>query len=323
MARIIGESLPSIPWQDRPDNSRDAVWRYDANPVIDRDAVQGSNSIFNSAVVPFNGGFAGVFRVDNRAREMRMHTGFSDDGLNWRITPEPLTFDNPPSGMGGSAWMYDPRVCKLEGRYMVSWCNAYREIYPTVGLAWTDDFVRFEQLENAVLPYNRNGVMFPRKINGEYYLLSRPSDNWHTPFGDIFVSRSRDLVYWGKHRLVMAVGGGWQSLKIGAGPIPIETDEGWLLFYHGVLRSCSGYNYSFGAALLDLDDPTRVIARSHDYLIAPREIYECVGDTPNVCFPCAALTDADTGRIAVYYGCADTCTGLCFTTLDAVLKDIC
>jgi beta-1,4-mannooligosaccharide/beta-1,4-mannosyl-N-acetylglucosamine phosphorylase len=179
-------------------------------------------------------------------------------------------------------------------------------------------------LENALLPYNRNGVMFPRKINGKYMMLSRPSDTGHTRFGDVFISQSPDLTYWGEHRHVMSPSevSAWQSTKIGAGPVPIETDEGWLLLYHGVLTSCNGFVYSFGAALLDLEKPWKVIARGSNYLLAPQTIYECVGDVPNVTFPCAALADGDTGRIAVYYGCADTVTGLCFGQLDEIIGSI-
>ena len=109
-------------------------------------------------------------------------------------------------------------------------------------------------------------------------------------------------------------------LKIGAGPIPIETSEGWLLFYHGVLRSCNGYVYAFGSALLDLDEPWKVKFRSGPYLISPREPYECMGDVPNVCFPCAALHDPATGRVAVYYGCADTVTGLAFGYIPEIIE---
>jgi beta-1,4-mannooligosaccharide/beta-1,4-mannosyl-N-acetylglucosamine phosphorylase len=104
----------------------------------------------------------------------------------------------------------------------------------------------------------------------------------------------------------------WQCTKIGAGPAPIETAEGWLLFYHGVLTSCNGFVYSFGAALLDLDRPWQVIARSRPYLLSPQMSYELSGDVPNVTFPCAVLADGDTDRIAVYYGCADTVTSLAF-----------
>jgi beta-1,4-mannooligosaccharide/beta-1,4-mannosyl-N-acetylglucosamine phosphorylase len=202
----------------------------------------------------------------------------------------------------------------------VIWCNNYHGY--TIGLGYTEDFERFVQLENAFLPFNRNGVLFPRKIGGKYMMLSRPSDNGHTPFGDIFLSSSPDLIHWGCHRHVMRPNGGWQSTKIGAGPIPIETREGWLMIYHGVLTSCNGFVYSFGAALLDLDQPWKVLYRTHPYILNPRVPYEMVGDVPNVTFPCAALTDAPTGRIAIYYGCADTVTGLCFAQVDELIDFI-
>ena len=99
---------------------------------------------------------------------------------------------------------YDPRVTWLEDRYYVSWCNSYNGHGPTIGLAWTHDFRSFTQLDNAFLPFNRNGVLFPRRIGGAYAMLSRPSDNGHTPFGDIYYSESPDLVHWGRHRHVMA-----------------------------------------------------------------------------------------------------------------------
>jgi beta-1,4-mannooligosaccharide/beta-1,4-mannosyl-N-acetylglucosamine phosphorylase len=112
----------------------------------------------------------------------------------------------------------------------------------------------------------------------------------------------------------------WQSTKIGPGPVPIETDEGWLLIYHGVITTCNSFVYRMGCAILDIDQPWKVKYRSKYYIMAPYEYYECVGDVPNVVFPCAALADADTGRIAIYYGCADTVTGLAFTTVDDLVK---
>jgi beta-1,4-mannooligosaccharide/beta-1,4-mannosyl-N-acetylglucosamine phosphorylase len=107
----------------------------------------------------------------------------------------------------------------------------------------------------------------------------------------------------------------WQAVKIGAGPAPIETDEGWLLFYHGVTSTCSGFVYSIGAAILDRDDPSVVRHRCANFLLTPEEWYEERGFVPNVVFPCATLTDAATGRIALYYGAADTYTCLAFTTV--------
>jgi beta-1,4-mannooligosaccharide/beta-1,4-mannosyl-N-acetylglucosamine phosphorylase len=209
-------------------------------------------------------------------------------------------------------------VTWLEDRYYVTWCNGYHG--PTIGVGYTFDFQEFHFLENALLPYNRNGVLFPRQINGKYVMLSRPSDRGHTPFGDIFLSQSPDLIHWGEHRFVMAASGGWQSTKVGAGPIPIETPDFWLLFYHGVLTSCNGFVYSMGAALLDLEQPWKVRYRSAPYLLSPQTLYECVGDVPNVAFPCAALVDGPTGRIAIYYGGADTVTALAFARLDEVVE---
>lgn len=322
---IAGEALPNIPWQERPEGSREVMWRYDSNPIIGRYALSTSNSIFNSAVVPFKKGeynFAGVFRCDDTNRRMRLHVGFSRDGFKWDINEEDVKFSGADAEVANWVYGYDPRVCKIEDKYYVTWCNGYHG--PTIGVASTTDFETFHQEENAFLPYNRNGVMFPRKIDGRFAMLSRPSDTGHTAFGDIFYSESPDLTFWGRHRHVMAPApfeqSAWQCMKIGAGPIPIETSEGWLLIYHGVLRSCNGYVYAFGSALLGLEHPWKVIARSGSYLISPREPYECMGDVPNVTFPCAALHDSETGRIAVYYGCADSVTSLAFGYIDEIVE---
>lgn len=320
--KIAGRPLPEMPWEERPAGSGAVMWRYSVNPVIPRNLLPDSNSIFNSAVVPFGDGYAGVFRVDDTNIRMTLHTGFSKDGLHWELSPEPLRFECAIPEVGQWDYGYDPRVCMIDDRYYVTWCNGYHG--PTIGIAWTDDFRTFHQLENAFLPYNRNGVLFPRKIDGRFAILSRPSDTGHTPFGDIFYSESPDLEFWGRHRFVMGPSdfakSAWQSCKTGAGPVPIETSEGWLLFYHGVHRTCQGYNYSFGAALLDLEQPWKVIARTGPYLLHPETIYECTGDVPNVCFPCAALADSRTGRVAVYYGCADTVTGLAFGYIPEIIE---
>lgn len=309
-----------IPWQERPADSHDVVWRYSANPIVQRYAIPSSNSIFNSAVVPFGEGFAGVFRCDNRRVQMNIFAGFSRDGIHWDINHEPISFVGGNTDMIESTYKYDPRCCRIEDRYWITWCNGYKGM-PTIGIAYTTDFQTFYQCENAFLPFNRNGVLFPEKIGGRYCMLSRPSDNGHTPFGDIYLSYSPDMKYWGEHRLVMSTTpfeeSAWQCLKIGAGSVPIRTDEGWLLFYHGVIRTCNGYRYSMGAALLDLVDPSRVLHRSMNYLLAPAAPYELAGDVPNVVFPCAALTEGD--KVCIYYGAADTCIGMAFARISEVI----
>ena len=317
---VVGAgALPGIPWEDRPAGHTRPVWRFSRNPVIPRDLLPTSNSIFNSAVVPFDGGYAGVFRCDDWTRRMQLHRGFSKDGLGWEIDPEPIRFEGDDRELGTFVYGYDPRVVRVEDRYYVTWCNWYHG--PTIGVAWTTDFETFHQLENAFLPFNRNGVLFPRRIGGRFAMLSRPSDDGHTPFGDVFYSESPDLCFWGRHRHVLGtVPNSWQATKVGAGPVPLETSEGWLLLYHGVLTSCNGFVYGAGVALLDRDEPWRVVARAAPHVLAPETPYECVGDVPNVVFPCSMLCDSATGRLAIYYGAADTVTAIAFAYVDELVR---
>ena len=195
--KIAGSNQPDMPWEDRPAGSKEVMWRYSANPIIGRHALSTSNSIFNSAVVPFKKGkynYAGVFRCDDTNRRMRIHVGFSVDGLRWEIEESDFRLEGADAEIGQWVYGYDPRVAKIGDKYYVTWCNGYHG--PTIGIAWTDDFETFHQLENAFLPYNRNGVLFPRKIGGRFAMLSRPSDTGHTPFGDIFYSESPDMEFW-------------------------------------------------------------------------------------------------------------------------------
>ena len=275
MAKIIGPAIPNIPWQDKPEGYKYPVWRYDGNTVITRDNLYGANSIFNSAVVPYGDGFAGVFRVDNLSRDHTLVVGYSKDAINWELE-EKVIFRG-----------YDPRLCEIEGKYYLSWVNLTPH-GTTIGIAYTTDFKEWTQLEDACYPVARNGVLFPRKVNDEYLLLIRPCDRGHTPYGDIYLSHSKDLTYWGKHRFVMSPVKNWEMTKVGAGPTPIELEDGWLMFYHGVLTSCNGFTYAMGVAILD----------------------------------CAALADSESGKIAIYYGAADTSVALAFTTVDEVVEFI-
>ena len=112
---------------------------------------------------------------------------------------------------------------------------------------------------------------------------------------------------------------GQSPSRVGAGPTPIETDEGWLVLYHGVLTSCNGFVYSMGVALLDLEEPWKVLGRGRDYVLSPQVPYEQVGDVPNVVFPCAALVDPVADRVAIYYGGADTVVCLAYGHLSELV----
>jgi len=319
--KIIGESnIPNMPWEDKPANLGEGqvLWRYSQNPVIDRNPTKTCARIFNSAVVPYNGEFIGVFRADSITGAMELHMGKSKNGIDWDIEDKKIDWVDEDGKPFTPGYGYDPRLVKIEDEYFMMWCTSFAGS-PTIGLGKTKDFKTFVRLENAFLPFNRNGVLFPRKINGNYMLLSRPSDAGHTPFGDIFLSESPDMTYWGKHRVVMSKGGGWEWVKIGAGPIPIETSEGWLMFYHGVSGTCNGFVYSMSAAILDRERPSKVLYRAQPYMLTPEMDYETVGFVPNVAFPVATLTDAATGRIAIYYGAADTYVAVAFGYVDEII----
>lgn len=321
--RIIAPAVDNMPWQDPPkEGGRNTpLWRYSENPIIDRNPIPGVARIFNSAVMPYGGEFIGVFRGEQTNGVPYIYLGHSRDAIHWEFDHEKIPFVDEAGKPFMPLYAYDPRLVKVEDTYYIIWCQDFWGA--SIGMARTTDFKTFTRLENPFIPYNRNAVLFPRKINGNFMLLSRPSDSGHTPFGDIFLSESPDMVYWGKHRHVMSRGDEWwESLKIGGGAAPIETSEGWLLFYHGVSGTCNGYVYSIGGAILDINEPSRVLYRCSDWLLTPEKWYEERGFVPNVVFPCATIHDSDTGRIAVYYGAADSYVGLAFGYTDEIIDYI-
>lgn len=315
-------SIPNLPWQDRHGSGSELpLWRYEHNPITKRNPISNVARIFNSAVLPYKDGFVGVFRGETTATMPAIYLGRSRDGIHWDYDDKPIPFIDADGKTFMPRYAYDPRLVKVEDAYYILWCS---EFYgPAIGMAVTKDFQTFIRLENPFIPYNRNAVLFPRRINGMYTMLSRPSDSGHTPFGDIFLSQSPDMEFWGKHRHVMSPGKDWwEATKVGAGAAPIETDEGWLLFYHGVCRTCNGFVYSIGGAILDSEEPSRVRYRCKTFLLTPQEEYEERGFVPNVCFPCAAIVDDDTGRLALYYGAADSYVALAFGYVDEIVDYI-
>ncbi|WP_346968239.1 glycoside hydrolase family 130 protein [Clostridium disporicum] len=320
--KIYGDAVKNMPWQEKPEGFEGVVWRHNNNPIIDWNPTKKSARIFNSAVLTYEDGFIGVFRADHKNGRPQLHLGRSTDALNWDIEDEEIHWVDEQGNDYQPSYAYDPRLVKIDDTYYIVWCCDFGGA--ALGLGMTKDFKTFVRLENPFIPFNRNGVLFPRKVNDKFLLLSRPSDSGHTPFGDIFLSESPDLVHWGRHRRVMTKGGQgwWQGTKIGSGATPIETSEGWLMFYHGVSGTCNGFVYSMGAAILDKDNPSKVLYRTRDYLLTPEKEYEITGFVPNVAFPCATLQDPETGRIAIYYGAADTYVAVAYAQVDELVKYI-
>ena len=156
--RIIGKPLPNMPWQDKPVDCKDPVWRFDGNPVIDRNPLQCSDRVFNSALIPYEDGYIGVFRADHKDGMPNLHVGRSKDAINWELEENIIHFVNEDgSDAEPISYGYDPRLVKIEDTYYITWCNNFHG--PTIGVARTQDFKTFIKMENAYLPFNRNGVL--------------------------------------------------------------------------------------------------------------------------------------------------------------------
>lgn len=305
-------------WQDTSDKSK-YIWRYENNPIIDLENSEFWH-VYNSAVVIKDGKYTGVFRCEEKNGRPDLFMGYSNDGVNWDIETERIVMYNEDGSVFTYPYAYDPRVVGIDGVYYIIFCADIQG--PDIYIAKTTDFKRFDMIPTGFLPFNRNGSLFPEKIDGKYYMLSRP-DPSGTSYGNIWISESEDLVHWGNHKLVMKnfyLGDNfWERIKIGAGPIPIKTERGWILIYHGVQATCNGLNYSIGVALLDLNDPSKVLKRADRYVLTAEKDYERCGFTPNVCFPCSALCNSK-GQVTIYYGVADTNMAIAFTTVDKLLE---
>ncbi|WP_294504659.1 glycoside hydrolase family 130 protein [uncultured Victivallis sp.] len=193
----------------------------------------------------------------------------------------------------------DARVEEIDGEYLLTF-TAVGPAGITVGCRCTRDWKHFTPTELILPPSNKDAALFPRRINGKYYLLHRPSDP--ACGNHIYLAESPDLRCWGNHRCIaMTRPGYWDEERIGAGAAPVETDSGWLEIYHGADRTG---RYALGCLLLDRDDPARVIARSEIPFMEPEADYEKHGFYGNCIFTNGQIVDGD--RILLYYGASDS-----------------
>lgn len=176
--KLVGASainIPNMPWQEKPAGYENPIWRHNDNPVIKRNPAKGVARIFNSAVAAYEGSFIGVFRVEDNTTRPHLRMGHSVDGLDWKIDDEPIRFIDEEGNPYQPRYAYDPRLVKVEDTFYIIWCTDFYGA--AIGVAKTQDFKTFISLENPFLPFNRNGVLFPRKINNNFVMLSRPSDS--------------------------------------------------------------------------------------------------------------------------------------------------
>ncbi|MEE8520678.1 MAG: glycosidase [Gemmatimonadota bacterium] len=294
--------------------------RHPDNPIITAaDLPYSANSVFNPGATMRDGETILLMRVEDRRGLSHLTVARSSDGVaGWRIDTVP-TFVGEPDSHPEEIWgIEDPRVTFVdeEQRWIVAY-TAYSRGGPLVSLAATEDFETFERLGAILSPENKDAALFPVRFDGRWALVHRPvSDGFGA---NMWISFSPDLKHWGDHRLLLEAraGGWWDAGKIGLSPPPLKTDQGWLILYHSVRPTASGSIYRLGLALLDLEDPRRVLKRSSEWLFSPSETYERVGDVGNVVFPCGwTLVDDE---IRVYYGAADMSIALATGRLSELL----
>lgn len=290
--------------------------RYENNPILTAAHwPYSANSVFNAgATLLENGETLLLVRVEDRRGISHLTVARSQDGItNWKVDPQPTLMPDPENYPEEIWGIEDPRITwvpELE-QYAITY-TAYSTSGPLVSLALTRDFRTFERKGAVMSPEDKDAALFPRRFDGRWVMLHRPVPGYPATRANIWLSYSLDLKHWGDPAVVLEArrGAWWDANKIGLSPPPIETPEGWLLIYHGVRITAGGCLYRLGLALLDLEQPTRVLWRGDEWVFGPDEPYERTGDVGDVVFPCGVIHNPKTGEVRVYYGAADTCMAL-------------
>lgn len=240
----------------------------------------------------------------------------SEDGVHF-YEPE----DHQPTKIFGNGpletfGIEDCRVSFINEEYHLTYTQV-SESGVGVGLMRTTDWQNFTREGMILPPHNKDCALFEEKIGGNYYCLHRPS-GLGLGGNFIWIASSEDLLHWGKHHCILHTRPGmWDCARIGAGAAPIKTGEGWLVIYHGADKN---NRYCLGAVLLDLDDPTKVLARSQEPLMEPTEVYEKTGFFGNVVFTNGHLVNGD--EITMYYGASDEVICGAKLSIEKILSDI-
>jgi predicted GH43/DUF377 family glycosyl hydrolase len=296
--------------------------RWPSNPILTAaDWPHTVNAVFNPGAVRLPDGTTLLLcRVEDRRGISSLWAARSADGISdWQVDPEPALLLNSRHHTEETWGVEDPRVVWLdEIKQYATTYTAYSSAGPAVSLALTSDFRKFERVGMVMLPDNKDAALLPRRINGRWQMLHRPNAGLTT---DIWMAESPDLQHWGRYRRVLAArqGAWWDAFRIGLGPPLIETERGWLMLYHGVRQTAAGCLYRVGLALLDAQDPSRVLKRGDEWVFGPEEDYERQGDVGDVVFPCGTTIGPDRDTLSIYYGAADTCIGLATARISELL----
>ncbi|MBW2594895.1 MAG: glycoside hydrolase family 130 protein [Deltaproteobacteria bacterium] len=301
--------------------NRSPFERFYKNPIIQRSDIPYScNSVFNAAACMYKNEYLLLLRIEDLEGISHLTIARSKDGITFIVDKQPwITPSHDPNyELYERYGVEDPRITQVDGTYYITY-TAFGPPGVRIGIGKTEDFKEFERISLATEVDNKDGVLFPERINGEYVLITRPG-GLGGQRGDIWISFSPDLIHWGKSRVLMShTPGGWSSAKLGASTPPLKTEKGWLLFYHGVRGSGYGRIYRVGAVLLDLDKPYLLVGSTPHFIMGPEELYERIGDVPNVIFPCGVILEED-DTLRMYYGVADTAIAMATAKLEDIIK---
>lgn len=312
-------------WQESLPSQRKAqslFKRYEHNPILTPGQwPYPANAVFNPGAILIDNQTLLLVRVEDMRGFSHLTVVKSKDGkAGWTINDKPalapsVFFHDREYGLE------DPRIIYLEEQdeFAVTYVS-YSRGGPLVSLATTKDFESFRRYGNLLPPEDKDACLLPRRFGGRFVLIHRPVIRRRE---HIWMSFSPDLRHWGDHRvLISARPGSWDGGKVGLATQPIETPEGWLLFYHGVRTTAAGKIYRTGLALLDLEEPWRVLRRSWEWVFGPQESYERIGDVSDVVFPTGAVLDKEKDELRLYYGAADSVVALAIAKPSEVLDYI-
>jgi predicted GH43/DUF377 family glycosyl hydrolase len=216
----------------------------------------------------------------------------------------------------------DPRITRIDDTFYITYVAVSRHGAATA-LASTKDFETFRRHGIIFPPDNKDVVLFPEQIGDSYVALHRPISAAPFAVPEIWLARSPDLLHWGQHEPLACSASAWEADRVGAGPPPIRTPQGWLEIYHGSQRSTVPGKvgaYSAGAMLLDLENPARVIGRTTGALLVPEAPYDRYGFVPDVLFPTGIVQRDD--MIVLFYGAADTFTAVVELSYGEILASL-
>ena len=296
--------------------------RHPDNPILSSSHLPYQvNTVFNAGATQVGDDIVLLMRVEDRRGISHFSVARSSDGIsNWRIEERPSIMPDPDSYPEEIWGIEDSRITYLKEKSL--WAityTAWSEFGPLVSLATTVDFRDFQRQGPVTPPENKDAALFPIRFNGRWAMIHRPVAKKEGTGAHIWISFSPDLRHWGGHRIILQARGDawWDTSKIGLGPPPLQTQDGWLILYHGVKTTGSGVIYRLGLALLDLNDPTRVIARCDEWVFAPEKEYEVSGDVDKVVFPCGWVPEGD--HLRLYYGAADSYIALATASVSELL----